>query len=402
MAEPQAAADHAKAAATITAATLAAMRRLWARLGTGNFDTAWRTLGPQLTMILTAGQLALAREASAYTLTAADEFGIAGASAGGLVPEALAGVASDGRALDSLLYEALIPVRTLLGQGGGLRVSLEVGQEHLDRMVTTQMADAGRAASSVETAVQRNVTGWVRMLTLPSCDRCAVMAGRFYRWNEGFDRHPRCDCKMIPADEDVAGDIRTDPLLAIKSGQVTGLSKADYKAIVEDGADVSQVINAKRGMSTEQVFGHRLKVTSEGTTRRGRARRAMGNAPVRLRPESIYKIAGADRNEVIRLLRHYGYITDEPSQPMREGFGTFGKGGKAKAAREAVLEARRTGARDLSNPYTMTAAELKVYRAEMRDLYAAARISSPPAFFARMTLAQQRAWLERRARMIGH
>lgn len=401
MAEPQAAADHAKAAATITAATLAAMRRLWARLGTGNFDTAWRTLGPQMTAVLTAGQLAVARDASAYTLTAADELGIAGVPAGGLVPEALAGVASDGRPLDSLLYEALIPVRTLLGRGGGLRVSLEVGQEHLDRMVTTQMADAGRAASSVETAVQRSITGWVRMLTLPSCDRCAVMAGRFYRWNEGFWRHPRCDCKHIPATEDVAGDIRTDPRKAIESGQVTGLSKADYKAIVEDGADVSQVINAKRGMSTEQVFGHRLKVTSEGTTRRGRARRAMGNAPVRLRPESIYQVA-KDRDDAIRLLRHYGYITDEPSQPMREGFGTFGKGGKAKAAREAVLEARRTGVRDLSNPYTMTAAELRVYRAEMRDLFAAARISSPPAFFARMTLAQQRGWLERRARMIGH
>jgi hypothetical protein len=134
-----------------------------------------------------------------------------------------------------------------------------------------------------------------------------------------------CDCRHIPATEDIAGDLRTDPLAAIRSGQVRGLSKADTKAILEDGADVGQVINAHRGMRTAQVYGRSLKITSEGTTVRGVAGKALAEQSgiaskaagdryrraktPRLMPESIYDIAGSDRDEALRLLKRFGYIT---------------------------------------------------------------------------------------------
>src|SRR5690348_18342012 len=38
------------------------------------------------------------------------------------------------------------------------------------------------------------------LLNPPSCQRCAILAGRWYRWSQGFLRHPRCDCVNLPAE----------------------------------------------------------------------------------------------------------------------------------------------------------------------------------------------------------
>jgi hypothetical protein len=162
------------------------------------------------------------------------------------------------------------------------------------------------------------------MLTPPSCSRCAVLAGRWYRYNAGFDRHPACNCIAIPANEDTSGDLLTNPRLAIAAGKVTGLSRADTRAILDDGADVGQVINAHRGMRTANMYGRDLKITLEGTTVRGLAgkfliaegqrfdklqgeRYRRVQIP-RLRPQTIYQVAGTDRAEALRLLRRFGYL----------------------------------------------------------------------------------------------
>jgi hypothetical protein len=98
---------------------------------------------------------------------------------------------------------------------------------------------------------------------------------------------------------------------------------------IRDGADVAQVVNARRGMTV--AAGRR--VTTQGTTRRalfggyeidpdtGRLRRRraaeLQRVPgqrtrsvtaVRLMPEQIYAEAGGDRAEAIRLLRLHGYL----------------------------------------------------------------------------------------------
>ena len=65
-----------------------------------------------------------------------------------------------------------------------------------DRIVSALVSDAGRSAESVATAARPNV-GYVRFLSPPSCARCAILAGRVYRYSQGFQRHPGCDCTMV-------------------------------------------------------------------------------------------------------------------------------------------------------------------------------------------------------------
>jgi hypothetical protein len=94
--------------------------------------------------------------------------------------------------------------------------------------------------------------------------------------------------------------------------QITGLSKAD-KAALDNGADMNQVLNAKRG----RIDG---MTTSEGTTRMGvyggytrnpdgsLTKRARGEKiPQRLSPAGINRLA-SDRTEAVKLLKQFGYI----------------------------------------------------------------------------------------------
>ncbi len=202
----------------------------------------------------------------------------------------------------------------------------------LDLFVMSEVIAAGADAASVEVAAAN--ARYVRVLVPPSCDRCTILAGRVYRSAEAFPRHPRCDCQHWPVgseDEARAAGLILDPEEAFEKGQVGGyrtmpdgsqrfvpsLSKADAQAI-RDGADMAKVVNAKRGGGTRpagmtnaisaKLFGRTVKATTDGTTVRAAWRKAHPNLPVRLRPESIYEHA-KDRDDAIRLLKLYGYIT---------------------------------------------------------------------------------------------
>lgn len=197
-------------------------------------------------------------------------------------PDGITGVASDGRPLDSLLDIAT--------QSDKLGFAL---------IVTTQLKDAARIAAGISIAARPQVQGYVRMVNPPCCPRCAILAGKFYRWNTGFDRHPNCDCRHIPAAEDRSDDLRTDPQALFKSGQIRGLTKAETKAI-GDGADMNQVVNARRSIYMDPA-GSRF--TRESTTKRGIAAGLQ-----RRTPEQIYRDAGDDREAAIRLLKRFGYL----------------------------------------------------------------------------------------------
>lgn len=180
----------------------------------------------------------------------------------------------------------------------------------LEQLLLSEIADAGRSASQVEVVSRPEWQNYVRMLTPPSCGRCAILAGRIYRDLDGFQRHPLCDCVMIPVqDWQSAHDegLVSSPKQAFEGGHITGLSVADTKAI-EDGADIGQVVNAGRGITRPTVFGRRVNATTVGTTKRSAWRKANPTRLVRLRPESIYEIA-EDVEDAIRLLRLYGYLT---------------------------------------------------------------------------------------------
>lgn len=318
---------------------------------------------PDAVNALSIGQKAAAADSVDYVEAALEAQGMDAVGADVAV-SAFAGIASDGRALATLLSS---PAYTALGgirDGASLTRALGSGLNQLVLMGQTQVADAGRASSGVAIASRQRTTGYIRMTSGKCCSRCAVLAGRYYRWNSGFLRHPGCACIHIPAGENSPGDKRTDPYKYFES-----LSREEQNKIfteagaeaIRDGADINQVVNARRGMSEGGL------TTTEGTGRRGYFR-SLDNGPTRLTPEAIYQQAGS-RTETLKLLEQNGYILPQGQvsggaiRGQVEGFGQSGKGGAAVGARNAVEQARATGVRDPNSRYTMTAAEYRAYKA---------------------------------------
>lgn len=246
---------------------------------------------------------------------------------------------TDPDALASMTYSAAV-IAPKQAAAAGLSPVLagRVAARRLVRLASTAVADAGREATQAS-LVTSGHQGYVRMLQLPSCRDCAVQAGKFFKWNAGFQRHPNCDCVHIPSSE-ASGIVGAELNVteAIRSGQVSGLSKAETTAIVEDGANPGQVINARRGgLQTSTMFGQKVQHTLEGTTRRGlhggyrrdvdgglsrradsewvKARGYRRVRRPRLTPAEVYRQAGDDRAEAIRLLLDNGYITDGVTDP---------------------------------------------------------------------------------------
>lgn len=228
-----------------------------------------------------------------------------------VVPERFAETAADGRPLETLLFQPAVTATRARREGRPRRESHILGYAQLDMIVRTEVADAGRVATGVQIAATPTL-GYVRMLNPPSCSRCAILAGRIYRFNAGFARHPRCDCIHIPATEDQAGDLTTDPALyfaSLSEAEQNRLFTRDGAQAIRDGANIGRVVNARRGMATAggrlttgRAFGRDVFLTSDRT-------RVRGSRRVRLMPEQIYIEAGGNRDEAIRLLNLHGYIT---------------------------------------------------------------------------------------------
>lgn len=159
-------------------------------------------------------------------------------------------------------------------------------QWELERLAESLVQDSGRAAQSATITARPHVKH-VRHLNLPSCSRCVVLAGRIYRYSEGFQRHPGCDCVMIPVTV-ASPDLTYDPIELARTGQMTGLSKADLRAVT-DGADFAKVVNVRQ--------------RAAGLTQSGRVLSRAG----RPTPEAIYRLA-KDRDEAVALLKQAGYL----------------------------------------------------------------------------------------------
>jgi hypothetical protein len=319
----------------LEAFAMALLRRAWSRVDPANLVPSWDREAARVLAQFANLQLQAATLGATFAAAAVTAQGIRSQPEAKVRPEALAGWASDGRPLETLLQTPAAVASRVAPER-----AIDAGRASVDRIARTQIADANRVAAGVD-RVTRPQVGWVRMLTPPSCDRCLILAGRVYRWSDGFDRHPNDDCISVPAAEDRAGDLRTDPDAYLKSLTVEEqdhiLGKANAQAW-RDGADLNQLVNAKRGMQDTTVFGQDVQITTEGTTTRGLAgqrliaqgarvateqgefvRRRSREGEVtrrvarqrvqvpRLTPESIYKHA-KDRDDALRLLHRFGYI----------------------------------------------------------------------------------------------
>lgn len=294
------------------------LRRLWRAVDPTDPQGSWGALGRRATALLTVAQAEAARGASDYVAAALTLQGVASDPFGSVPVQAFAGTAADGRALDTLLGYPAFEASAFIDQGMDPAEAVAIGGRHLDRIVTTETADAARVSTGVAIVNDRRAQQWTRMLTPPSCSRCVILAGQTYSTNAGasFQRHPGCDCIAVPAAEMVEPISPMDIFDTMSDEELkkAGWSAADVRAI-RDGADIYQVTNAHRELKTVTIAGQQLQATGHGATRRGLAGKRLG-APtkkraVRLTPASIYAEAGRlgwSRDELLRVLKLHGYI----------------------------------------------------------------------------------------------
>lgn len=307
------------------------VQALWQELDRRDLTGSWESLvGPRIVRAVTVGQLAAAGGADEYVGAVIAADGAVSEAAGRVRASAFAGRAADGRSLESLLYLPVITTKQGIAAGLDDVEAMMRGLQQLLRMAASEVADAGRGATGASIASNRTINGYIRVVNSPACARCIILSGKEFGWNKGFQRHPKCDCIHMPA-------------VLIKKGRshggmdpkahFNGLSTAEQNRIftaagaraIREGASMSSVVNARRGMYTADAYGRSVRATREGITRRGafyRAERARaiaaGRVPAsgrgfrlrtpRLLPEEIYKLAGS-RDEAIAMLRRFGYIS---------------------------------------------------------------------------------------------
>lgn len=306
--QPDAVVAHYVGQQQVAERVTVAVRRLWAELDPSRLSESWLALRDRVFGQVAVGQFVAAGQADPYLDAVLGELGLDADRAGTVSARNFAGVAADGRSLETLLLEPLIAVKVAIAQGSAVGEGLRVGEARLVRIVRTEVADAGRTAVGAGMVARPAVTRWTRYLNPPSCSRCVVLAGKVFRWNQGFARHPLCDCVHAPSSEVFAGELTTDPRTYFDSLSPADQDRYFTKAgaeTIRDGGDVGQVVNARRKASgLYQADGKQY--TTEGTTKRGVAgKRAPGVA--RQMPETIFDGA-SDRAAALSELRRFGYI----------------------------------------------------------------------------------------------
>lgn len=302
-----------------SAAALRAVQRQWDRLSPGAVVASWDALSAGLLAVVLTAQGRITRPTGRYVSDVLRETGQERLDDpfADVTPDSLTGFAGDGRPVKGLLAQA--PVKVLDGLGAGLSglAAKQLGGRFLNLAVATALSDTSRQAEKLHIAA-RPVSGYVRMLTPPSCSRCAILAGKWSRSATPFQRHPGCDCRTIPAGEAAAGDLTVDVSAYFDSLPAAEQERVFTKAgaaVIREGADPSQVVNARRGMTKSQagrltrteVSGQQVYTTSVNRTRSGVRTAGRGRPYVRLMPESIVELA-QDRDDLVRLLRLYGYL----------------------------------------------------------------------------------------------
>lgn len=329
----EAAATHYAYGKLVQTRALRDLTRLWVATDRANILDSWQAKLNTATLIVAQAQQAVAEDSIDYTNAVMEAQEVAQ----GQHQVLAAGFAGIAYPLgdkprppigleDTILSPAYKALRAI-GHGYTVDRSMGIGLDNLLLRSQMQIADAARQAEGVAMTAAPTRMHYVRMLNPPSCSRCAILAGKTYRSQEAFNRHPGCDCRHIPVTEALAGEATTDPYQYFNSlspeDQDRYFRRADAQAI-RDGADIFQVVNARA--ETYSTEGGAL-ATYYGTTRRGywgsmqetRNRQGKERYGVaireRLMPEEIYKRSKGNREQSLRMLEDYGYITGLGQNP---------------------------------------------------------------------------------------
>lgn len=312
---------HQKARERVSDAAALAARQLWRQVDHDAIRPSWLALLARVLAIVSGGQLATTRATEPWLYELLAQTGEEDTE-GQLVPAAFVGVTGSGVPLAEALLAPMWATLAQVTRGVPVAHAMARGEAVLDVVTRTAIADAGRASDSVGMVSRPAVTSYVRVVEGGACSRCIVLAGREYGVSKAFARHPRCHCSMEPVTRE------HKPTPVDPQDVYDKMSPAERKATfgeaavkaVDDGADIAQVVNARRGMASAVVYGQNILKTAEGVTRRGIAGQRLRNfqrtpgqrlstsRTPRLMPEEIYKQADGDRDHAVRLLRLHGYI----------------------------------------------------------------------------------------------
>jgi len=291
---------HQERRAALAEATARSVLAEWAKVSPEAVARDWGRLLPRVTAYVQAGQL----HAAEGTHTFMKELLGPDVDVAQVVPEQFASQTPEGRDAMGLLARAIPTALRSRSAGLSPRAAMARGAAFLDMVVRTVVSDTGRQSDQAAMVGTRAVTSYVRVVELPACSRCIILAGREYSVSQGFLRHPRCDCTMEPVvKRRKAPVLDAEDLFESMTPEQRRktFGEAGTRAI-DDGARISSVVNARKGMAQVEMFGRTVQATYTGTGSRKKKR------PPRLMPEEIYRLAGDDRNQAIRLLYKNGYL----------------------------------------------------------------------------------------------
>lgn len=276
------------------------LNKAWAGLNVTDIDGSWLTIRDQTVEAVVAGQIRSAAASEIFLARVLVEAGVTATAEVSVPAIAYAGYTSAGLPVDTVLDTAPLRVKQSLLGGATLADAMASGLARLLLIGATETQDAGRGAMAVNMGLERRISGYERKVRLPACGRCTILAGRLYKWNQGFSRHPHCDCVHIPVTSGEWSDAEPENT---PDQLFSKMSKADQeKAFTKDGAeairfgaDPGKVVNARRGMTSPG---------DEFTTAGVRGRQI----PTRLSPQGIAQQAGSDRQKLQQLLDENGYL----------------------------------------------------------------------------------------------
>lgn len=372
MALPQAAVAHYQEQQLITAAAAADARQMWSTVG-DDFEQGYGMIAADLFARVTTAQTQAASSGVRDFPEILDEQGIDATQTNQINPARFAGGTPDSRPLETLLHGAVYQAKDAVLVGATVAEALKTSGVWLQRRVMDVVRDSDRQAMQGSFATTKVVTTWTRMLNPPSCKFCAMLAGKVYRWNQGFRAHTGCDCRHIPTAESVGRDLTTDPYRYFESlnraDQDRIFGKRDSQAL-RDGGDVYRIVNTRfRGLSDDAV-------KLNGSRRGWQSRR--WDSPSKMTVDAVYDAAGTDRALARKLLEENGFITgpqlgggnlagNQPGGLFGDlAAGAMGRGGTRVGATAAYRRAVRTGERDVMDPATQTAAERRLQQAVLR------------------------------------
>jgi len=307
--------------AALAKGTAQRVQHIWKqKIGTadpaGDFWTGG--VGEELAQTISVGQFAAAQTAGDYVDSVALDAGLDGSPLT-VDARAFAGLTDAGGSLKSALYQGLLQQVADMAAG---RNRVEAQSAALGRAVLlggNETALASRNAEAAAIGAHPKFGGYFRQLTPPSCDRCVVLAGKWYHWNAGFLRHPYCDCIHVPIE---AADTTGAPALFSPEGYFAALSRAEQDKqfglaaaeAIRNGADMGRVINASQSTTIAGIYKGGKKGYIYGQKAIGGRR--MRGTPTTLGVGDIMRLAGGDKEKFRQLLAQHGYMVSRIFTPQ--------------------------------------------------------------------------------------